>query len=65
MNGIADTGDLPARLRDRLATLTTERQGFLVQAQRTLAAYDAAIGELTALLAPPAERTPPDTDDDR
>lgn len=50
-----DDTPLATRLRARLETLTAERQKALDQAQRMLAAYDAAIGELTALLAPPAE----------
>jgi chromosome condensin MukBEF ATPase and DNA-binding subunit MukB len=56
---------LTDRLRERLTTLTAERQALLDQAQRQLAAYDAVIGELTALLATPADTTVPDTSDDR
>jgi hypothetical protein len=44
---------LTDRLRERLATLTAERQALLDQANRRLVAYDAVIGELSAILAPP------------
>jgi hypothetical protein len=56
MNGATDApgpGALVERLRARLETLTAERQTYLDTAQRTMAAYDATIAELTALLTPP------------
>jgi hypothetical protein len=55
---------LTDRLRERLTTLTAERQALLDHANRQLAAYAAAIGELTALLEPPATTTEPVTADE-
>lgn len=49
---------LEDRLRERLATLKTNRETFIVDAQRQLAALDAAIGEMTALLEPPPPPSP-------
>jgi len=46
---------LEDRLRDRLVTLKENRERFITDAQRQLAALDAAIGELSALLNPAAQ----------
>jgi hypothetical protein len=43
---------LEMRLHLRLETLKENREKFLVEAQKNLAALDAAIGELSALLDP-------------
>lgn len=45
---------LEDRLRARLAALKENRERFMSEAQRNLAALDAAIGELSALIDPPA-----------
>jgi hypothetical protein len=42
------------RLSDRLETLKKNRETFIADAQRQLAALDGAIAELSALLEPPA-----------
>lgn len=49
-------GPLEDRLRERLETLRANREKFLVEAQRQLAALDAAIAELSALLDPATAR---------
>lgn len=45
---------LEDRLRVRLDDLKANRERFMAEAQRNLAALDAAIGELSALIDPPA-----------
>jgi Skp family chaperone for outer membrane proteins len=45
-------GPLEDRLRERLETLRSNREKFIQEAQKNLAALDAAIGELSALLDP-------------
>jgi hypothetical protein len=45
-------GPLEDRLRERLETLRANRERFVNEAQRQLAALDAAIAELSALLDP-------------
>jgi Pyruvate/2-oxoacid:ferredoxin oxidoreductase gamma subunit len=48
-----DTIDpLEERLRERLEALRANRERFVIEAQRNLAALDAAIAELGALLDP-------------
>jgi len=47
---------LEERLRLRLATLRANRERFIADAQRQIAALDAAIAELDALLDPEAAR---------
>ena len=46
------TPTLDERLRTRLETLKTNRSTFIAEAQKNLAALDAAIAELSALLDP-------------
>jgi Skp family chaperone for outer membrane proteins len=46
------TPTLDERLRARLEALRSNREKFLAEAQKNLAALDAAIGELSALLDP-------------
>jgi hypothetical protein len=46
------TVPLEDRLRERLETLRENRTRFVTEAQRNLAALDAAIAELSALLDP-------------
>ena len=47
--------DYEARIHARLALLTEERARYLDQARAQMSAYDAAIGELTRLIEPPAD----------
>jgi hypothetical protein len=56
--GPAYDPDLPweERLRARLANVREERERFLASAQRELAARDAVVAELEALLDPEAAR---------
>jgi hypothetical protein len=49
---ITEGQTLEMRTRARLATLKENRERFMVEAQRNLAALDAAIAEITALLDP-------------
>jgi Skp family chaperone for outer membrane proteins len=51
---VATHDDLETRLTARLEALRANREKFLVEAQKNLAALDAAIGELSALLDPAA-----------
>jgi hypothetical protein len=51
------TTPLEERLRLRLAALRDNRERFLADAQRNLAALDAAIAEIDALLDPEAARS--------
>jgi hypothetical protein len=44
---------LETRLRARVATLRENRERFIADAQRQLAALDAAIAEMDAILNPP------------
>lgn len=46
------------RIEARVEELKTARQTYLDQAQRQMAAFDAAIGELEALTKPPAPAVP-------
>jgi hypothetical protein len=46
---------LEDRLRLRLETLKRNRESFIADAQRQLAALDGAIGELSALLLTPGD----------
>jgi hypothetical protein len=48
-------GPLEDRLRARLETLRANRERFVTDAQRQLAALDAAIAELSALLDPASQ----------
>jgi tRNA U34 5-carboxymethylaminomethyl modifying GTPase MnmE/TrmE len=48
-------GPLEDRLRERLEFLKKNRDEYVATAQRQLAALDAAIGELSALLNPATE----------
>jgi Skp family chaperone for outer membrane proteins len=51
---IAVIEPLETRSRARLEELRANREKFLQEAQKNLAALDAAIGELSALLDPPS-----------
>lgn len=51
----AETSPLDERITARIAVLTSERDTYLAEANRQLAAYEAAIAELRALLAPEQE----------
>jgi hypothetical protein len=51
---VAEGQTLEARLSARLDTLKENRERFIQDAQRQLAALDAAIAEISALLDPPS-----------
>lgn len=50
--------ELEGRITERIAALKKERDQFLVQVDQTIAAYNAAIGELKRVLNPSATETP-------
>lgn len=52
MSTIVEEQTLEERITARLETLKANREKFIGEAQRQLAALDAAIGEMSALLEP-------------
>ncbi len=50
--------ELEQRIKDRIATLIQQRDNFVSEANREIAALSGAIGELEKLLKPEAEATP-------
>lgn len=50
------------RIRQRIAQLASEREQFVLHATRTVGGFDAAIGELEALLVPDTEEAPESED---